>query len=69
MIRFICWVLALSLAIGFGPRLVTVTIAMAKSAILAHQHNQMSYAQFTRKLLNAKPRVIQKNQNDSDLSH
>lgn len=68
MIRFICWALAVGLAIGFGPKLLTVTLAMAKSATRAHQHDQMSYANFTRKLLNAKPRVIPRRPDDSNLS-
>ena len=69
MIRFICWALAAFFTIGFGPKLLTATAAMAKSAIQAHRHDQMSYANFTRKLLNAKPRVIPRRPDDSNLSH
>ena len=69
MFRFICWCLAVGLAIGFGPQLATVTLNMAKSAILAHEHDQMSYAKFTRKLLTAKPRVTTPKEDDSDLTH
>ncbi len=57
MVRFICWVLALGLAIGCGPYLGSFTIRMAKAAIRAHQHDQMSYARFTKTLLGAKPRT------------
>ncbi len=64
MIRFICWMLAVCLTIGFGPKLVTVH--MAKSAIRAHEHDQMSYAKFTRKLLTAKPKAIPQGRDDSD---
>ena len=56
MARFLFWIFTVALAIGFGPKLVTVTAAMAKSAIHAHQHDQMSYSRFTKKLLNARPR-------------
>lgn len=66
MLRFIYWVLAVCLTIGFGPKLVAVTVNMAKSAIRAHERDQMSYAKFTRKLLNAKPRVIPQRRDDSD---
>ncbi len=55
MNRFIRWMIIVALTIGFGPKLLTVTAAMAKSAIHAHQHDQMSYSRFTRKLLNARP--------------
>ena len=60
MIRFVCWVLSLGLAIGFGPQLVTVTVTMANAAIRAHQEDQMSYSKFTKALLNAKPRASPK---------
>lgn len=57
MTRFIFWAFTIGLTIGYGPKLLTVTVAMAKSAIHAHQHDQMSYSIFTKKLLNAKPRA------------
>ncbi|HEY8272046.1 MAG TPA: hypothetical protein VIG33_14240 [Pseudobdellovibrionaceae bacterium] len=60
MLRFICWALALGLAVGFGPSLADLTINMAKAAIRASEHDQMSYARFTKTLLNAKPRAIPK---------
>jgi len=66
MMRFICWLLVVCLTIGFGPKLVTVTVHMAKSAIRAHKHDQMSYAKFTRKLLTAKPRAIPQRRDESD---
>ncbi len=57
MTRFILWAFTIGLSIGYGPKLLTVTTAMAKSAIHAHQHDQMSYSKFTKKLLNVKPRT------------
>jgi hypothetical protein len=39
MIRFVCWVISIGLAICFGPKLLTVNAAMAKSAIVAHQRD------------------------------
>jgi len=57
MARFIFWAFTVDLTIGFGPKLLTATAAMAKSAIHAHQHDQMSYSKFTKKLLNAKPKA------------
>jgi hypothetical protein len=69
MICFIFWALSVGLAIGFGPQLVTVTVTMAKAAIQAHQHDQMSYARFTETLLNAKPRPSHKKSDGSDSSH
>jgi hypothetical protein len=69
MFRFIFWFITVVLAIGFGPQLVTFAQDMAKSAILTHARDQMSYAKFTRKLLTAKPRVITPKEDDSDLTH
>jgi hypothetical protein len=66
MVRFICWVLAIGIAVGFGLPLISLTLGMAKAAIHAHEFDQMSYAKFTRTLLNAKPRVLPKNSGDSD---
>ena len=60
MTRFICWALALGLAVSFGPHLGAITIQAAQAAIHAHLHDQMSYAKFTRSLLSAKPRGILK---------
>ncbi len=65
MVRFIFWVLALGLAVGFGPPLANLTSSMAKAAIHAHQHDQMSYAKFTKALLNAKPRAVPKKTEES----
>ena len=58
MVRFICWALAVALGVGFGPGLARLTTKMAQAAIHAHLRDQMSYAVFTRTLLNAKPRPI-----------
>ncbi len=57
MTRFIFWAFTVGLAIGYGPKFFTAMLTMAKSAIHAHQHDQMSYSKFTKKLLNAKPRA------------
>jgi len=73
MIRFVGWIMAVALGIGFGPHLISATFEMAKSAVYAHQHDQMSYAKFTRKLLNAKSRALpeakelQKAKSNSDI--
>ena len=56
MVRFFFWMAAVAMTIGFGPRFFAVTVAMARSAIHAHVHDQMSYSKFTQKLLSAKPR-------------
>jgi hypothetical protein len=69
MIRFIFWTLSIGLAVGFGPRLVTVTVTMAKAAVHAHQFDQMSYAKFTETLLNTKPKTISKKSDGSGSSH
>ncbi len=58
MVRFICWALAIGLAVGFGPSLERLTLGMAKAAVRAHQQNQMSYLKFTKTLLNAQPRPM-----------
>ena len=60
MVRLIYWVLSLCLAIGVGDALVRLTLEMGKAAMHAHQHDQMSYAAFTRAMLNAKPRQPQR---------
>ena len=57
MTRFIFWAFTVGLAIGYGLKLFTATVTMAKSAIHAHQYDQMSYSKFTKKLLSAKPRA------------
>ena len=65
MVRFIFAVLALGLAVGFGPPLARLSLNMAKTAIHAHQCDQMSYAKFTKALLNAKPRTVPKKTEES----
>jgi hypothetical protein len=63
MLRFICWFLAGGLTVGYGPKVISYTISVAEAAVHAHLHDQMSYAKFTQKLLNAKPRAMHSDQN------
>lgn len=50
------WILSLCLFIGVGDAMVRLTLRMAGAAVHAHQHDQMSYATFTRAMLGAQPR-------------
>ena len=56
MIRVIKWILSCCLFAGVGSSLANLIYQMATSAVHAHQHDQMSYAKFTRALLEANPR-------------
>ncbi len=56
MRKLVCWIISFCLLLGVGDALVTMTLKMAGLAAYAHQHDQMSYSDFTRSLLNAKPR-------------
>jgi hypothetical protein len=56
MFRFIHWAISWSLAIGVGSAFGHLVYDMARAAAHAHQHDQMSYAKFTKALINAKPR-------------
>ena len=56
MPRFIQWLISACLTIGVGSALAKHTYEMAKAAVVAHQQHQMSYAKFTKSLLEAKPR-------------
>lgn len=56
MFRFIQWILSFCLAIGAGDAFVRLTLEMCQAAVRAHQNSQMSYANFTRAMVNAKPR-------------
>ena len=56
MFRIIQWVLSICLAIGAGDAFVRLTLEMCQAAVHAHQNRQMSYAKFTRAMVNAKPR-------------
>jgi hypothetical protein len=60
MTRFVFWILAIGLAVGFGPSLGHLTLRMARAVVHAHRYDQMSYAKFTRTLLKAKPRNVRK---------
>jgi hypothetical protein len=58
MIRFVCFILSFCLALGIGDALVRLTLEMCRAAVHAHQHDQLSYSQFTHALLSAKPRPL-----------
>jgi hypothetical protein len=58
VIRFVCAILSLCLAIGVGDAFVRLTLEMCRAAVHAHQHDQMSYSRFTHALLSAKPRHL-----------
>jgi hypothetical protein len=51
MIRFVCFILSLGLAIGVGDALVRLTLEMCRAAVHAHQHDQLSYSKFTHLLV------------------
>ncbi len=50
MIKFISWVISLSLAVGVGDAYVRLTYRMATSAKNAFQQEQLSYSKFNRAL-------------------
>ncbi len=56
MFRIIHWILAWSLAIGVSSAFADLIVDMARAAVHAHQNAQLSYAKFTKALLEAKPR-------------
>ena len=56
MIKFISWILGFAFAVGFGDAFVRLTIDMAKGAHHAQAFDQISYHQFTKELIDAKPR-------------
>ncbi len=56
MFRFIHWILSWSLAIGVSSAFAELVVDMAKAAAHAHLNHQLSYAEFTKALLEAKPR-------------
>lgn len=58
MIKFIASIITFCLMIGVGDTLVRMTYSMATGARHAFLHDQMSYAVFTRALLEAKPRKL-----------
>ncbi len=57
MFRFIHWILSWSLAIGVSSAFAELIVDMAKAAAHAHLNHQLSYAKFTKALLEAKPRT------------
>jgi hypothetical protein len=65
MIRFIFFILSFCLFIGVGDALVRLTLRMGRAAVHAHQYDQLSYSKFTHALLNAKPRVVRYEDDDS----
>lgn len=56
MIKFIASIITFCLMIGVGDTLVRMTYSMATGAKNAFLHDQISYAAFTRALVDAKPR-------------
>ena len=56
MFRLIYWILSFCLFVGVGDAFVRLTLRMAGAAVHAHRHDQLSYSEFTRAMLNAKPR-------------
>ena len=54
MVRLIYWIISFCLLLGVGDALVGVTRDMLSASVHAHQHDQLSYAKFTRLLLGAK---------------
>jgi hypothetical protein len=61
MIRFIFAVVSFCLMIGIGEVLVKMTYRMATRAEHAFQHDQISYEQFTKAMIEAKPRIRRQN--------
>lgn len=56
MENLIKWALGLALTIGIGSALIKQTLEMAKAAVYAHQHKQMSYSKFTKALTKPGPK-------------
>jgi hypothetical protein len=56
MTRLVCSIISICLFLGATDALVTVTLKMAGFAAYAHQHDQISYAKFTRAMIGGKPR-------------
>ena len=66
MIRLIFWILSLCVAVGVADAFVRLTLDMAKSAVHAHQHDQLKYSDFTRAMLDAKPRRSKHEQSEEN---
>jgi hypothetical protein len=56
VIRLISTVISFCLVLGVCDALFDVTLKMAGLAAYAHQHDQLSYARFTRAMFGAKAR-------------
>ncbi len=50
MFRLVYWIISLCLLLGLAGTLVDATREMLGLAAHAHQHDQLSYAKFTREL-------------------
>jgi hypothetical protein len=48
--KFLFWVASCALTLSLAIPLGKLTLAMAEAAIMAQQHDQMSYGSFSRKL-------------------
>ena len=56
MFRFVYWIISVCLLLGLAGTLVDTTREMLGLAAHAHQHDQLSYAKFTRSLTGARHR-------------
>jgi hypothetical protein len=66
MFRLIHLILYGSLALGVGSALADLTMEMCRAAVHAHQHDQLSYSQFTKAMLSAQPRTLPKRQESNE---
>ncbi len=56
MVRLIFSIITFCLVLGVSDALVTMTLKMAGLAAYAHQHDQISYSNFSRSMTGAKPK-------------
>ena len=54
--RFIFWVISVAVSLALGAMLPAAIRAMAQSAASAFEHDQMSYAKFSRELTGVQKR-------------
>ena len=57
MTRLICSIISFCLLLGAADALISMTLKMAGLAAYAHQHDQLSYAKFTRAMTSAGPKA------------
>lgn len=58
MLKLISWILGFAFTVGIGDAFVRLTIDMAHNAHHAIVFDQISYSDFNRQLLSAKPRTL-----------